>query len=184
MTQDSTPHLSSLDVHGHQLPTPEEGLIEAQRRMARTFRDNERVWLIGTRYDPVLPGWLVDNQDVPAKPAVLVFIGRVYSTPTDAAVQCGAAFDSSIYGSVEDANAHGISGARLRVTSADGRNNYNVTTGRGGVYTVPGLGCTTWTVRLISVPNTPNGFDATVVTVRNLNGGRFTSAEVRFKLRS
>jgi hypothetical protein len=60
MTQDSTPHLSSLDVHGHELPTPEQGLIEAQRRMARTFRDNERVWLVGTRYDPVLPGWLVD----------------------------------------------------------------------------------------------------------------------------
>jgi serine/threonine protein kinase len=125
--------------------------------------------------------WLVDNQDVPAKPALLVFTGRVYSAPTDAAVQCGAAFDSSIYGGVEDANGRGISGARVRITSADGHNTYNVTTGRGGVYSVPGLGCTTWTVRLISVPSAPAGIQANPVTVRNLNGGRFTSAEVRFK---
>ncbi|MFL5802018.1 MAG: hypothetical protein ACJ8CR_09800, partial [Roseiflexaceae bacterium] len=138
--------------------------------------------------DPSLVGatgwierWLVDNQGVPAKPTLLVFAGRVYSAPTDPAVQCGAAFESSIYSSVEDANGRGISGAQVRITSADSKNRYTVTTGRGGAYSVPGLGCTIWNIFLISVPNTPNGFDANVVTVRNLNGGRFTSAEVRFK---
>ena len=60
MTQESTPRLSSLDVHGRQLPTPEEGLAEGQRLLARTFRRNERVWLAATRYDSVLPGWLID----------------------------------------------------------------------------------------------------------------------------
>jgi hypothetical protein len=134
--------------------------------------------------------WLVNNREVPATPTPApptpvpqpaVFAGRVYSAPTDRAVRCGTSFESSIYGSVED-GGKGISGARLRVTSADGRNTVNVTTGRGGVYNVPGLGCTTWTVRLLSVPNTPNGIRATAVTVRNLNGGRYTSAEVRFRL--
>jgi hypothetical protein len=100
---------------------------------------------------------------------------------SDAAVQCGTSFDSSIYGSVENSSGTGIAGARLRVASADGKHVYNLTTGRGGVYNVPGLGCTTWYVSLLSVPNAPNGFNANRVTVRNLNGGRFTSAEVRFK---
>jgi hypothetical protein len=127
--------------------------------------------------------WLVDNQDVPTvpTPAPLVFTGRVYSAPTDAAVQCGAAFDSSIYGSVEDASGRGISGARLQIISNDSKNRYTVTTDRSGAYNVPKLGCTIWNVFLISVPNAPNGFNANVVTVRNLNGGRFTAAEVRFR---
>jgi eukaryotic-like serine/threonine-protein kinase len=56
-----------------------------------------------------------------------------------------------------------------------------VTTGQGGTYSVLGLGCTLWNVFLIGVPNAPNGFDANVVTVRNLNGGRLTAAEVRFR---
>lgn len=60
MTQDSMPRLPNLDIRGHELPTPEQGLAEGQHRLARTFRDNERVWLVGTRYDPVLPGWLID----------------------------------------------------------------------------------------------------------------------------
>jgi eukaryotic-like serine/threonine-protein kinase len=129
--------------------------------------------------------WLLDNQGVPATPTPapkrLAFVGRVYSAPIDKAIQCGISFDSSIYGSVENSRGTGIAGARLRVTSADGKNVYNVATGRGGIYSVPGLGCTTWYVSLISVPNAPNGFDANRVPVRNLNGGRFTSAEVRFK---
>ena len=134
--------------------------------------------------------WLVDNQNPPAAPSptptpqVPVFVGRVYSAPTDGAVQCGTAFDSSIYGSVENSAGRGIAGARLRVTSADGKNVYNVTTGRGGVYSVPGLGCTKWTVRLVSIPGAPNGVQANRVTVTNLNGGRYTSAEVRFKLQT
>ena len=132
--------------------------------------------------------WLVENQEVPPKPeptptpSVLVFSGRVYSAPTDAAVQCGSAFESSIYGSVEDGRGRGISGARLQVISKDRRNTYRVTTGRGGVFNVPGLGCTSWTVQLLSVPNAPGGMRANSVTVSNLNGGKFTAAEVRFKL--
>lgn len=122
-------------------------------------------------------GWLVDGQNVPAR-----FIGKVYSAPTDAAAQCGAAFDSAIYGSVEGLNGAGIPGARLRVRSSDGRNSFNRTTGKGGVYSVPGLGCTTWTVQLLSIPAAPKGFQANTVTVRNLNGGKLTAAEVRFKL--
>lgn len=126
--------------------------------------------------------WLVDNQDVPAAPSPWKFVGRLASAPTDAAVQCGAAFESSIYGSVEDTSGVGIRGARLRVVSADQRNSYTVATGRGGVYNVPGLGCTRWTVQLLSVPGAPNGIQATVVTVRNLNGGKYTAAEVRYRL--
>ena len=132
--------------------------------------------------------WLIDNQDVPPQPtavptpAALVFVGKVYSAPTDAAAQCGSAFASSIFGSVEDTRGRGIAGARLRVTSADGRNTYTVATGKGGVYNVTGLGCTRWTVRLLSVPNAPGGVTANRVAVTNLNGGKFTAAEVRFKL--
>jgi serine/threonine protein kinase len=152
---------------------------------------------IATSADPSQAGlvgwverWLIDNQNPPPAPtatpeptpAVQVFAGRVYSAPTDAAAQCGAAFESSIYGSVENSSGKGIPGAVVRVTSADGRNSYTLTTGRGGVYTVGGLGCTTWVVRLISVPKAK--IQANTVTVGNLNGGRFTSAEVRFKLRS
>jgi hypothetical protein len=133
--------------------------------------------------------WLIDNQNPPPAPtatpeptvAVQVFVGRVYSAPTDAAVQCGTAFESSIYGSIENSSGKGIAGAVVRVTSADGRNSYTLTTGRGGVYTVGGLGCTSWSVRLISVPKAKS--QSNTVTVGNLNGGRFTSAEVRFKLR-
>jgi hypothetical protein len=133
--------------------------------------------------------WLIDNQKPPPPPtatpeptpAVQVFVGRVYSAPTDAAVQCGTMFESSIYGSIESSNGRGITGALVRVVSADGRNIYDVTTGRGGVYNVGGLGCTTWSVRLISVPGAK--IQANSVAVNNLNGGRYTSAEVRYKLR-
>ncbi|MEO7908230.1 MAG: protein kinase, partial [Roseiflexaceae bacterium] len=133
--------------------------------------------------------WLIDNQNPPPSPtatpaptaAVQVFAGRVYSAPTDAAVQCGTAFESSIYGSVENSSGKGIAGAVVRVTSADGRNTYDLATGSGGVYQVGGLGCTAWNVRLISVPKAK--IQANQVAVGNLNGGRYTSAEVRFRLR-
>jgi hypothetical protein len=58
---DDTPQrLPNLDVHGQELPTPEEGLVEAKRCLARIFRRGEHVWLLGTRYDPITPGWLID----------------------------------------------------------------------------------------------------------------------------
>jgi hypothetical protein len=162
------------------------------------LRDDVADWYqvrIGTSGDPAQVGvvgwierWLVDNQGAPAAPraptaipttAPLVFVGRLYSTPTDAAAQCGASFQSSIYGSVENSSGKGIAGAILRVVSADGRNRYSIRTARGGVYNLGGLGCTTWIIRLISVPG--SAIQANAVTVKNLNGGRFTSAEVRYK---
>ena len=97
-------------------------------------------------------------------------------------MQCGTAFSSTIYGSVEDARGRGIAGARLRIRSADGKNVFNRTTARGGVFNVPGLGCTSWTVQLLSVPDASGGFTANTVTVTNLNGGQYTAAEVRFRL--
>jgi len=170
------------------------------------LRDDLADWYqvrIATSADPAQAGlvgwverWLIDNQSPPPPPtatpeptatpaptaAVQVFAGRVYSAPTDKAVRCGTAFESSIYGSIENSSGKGIAGAVVRVTSADGRNRYTLTTGRGGVYNVGGLGCTTWNVRLISVPKAR--IQANLVTVKNLNGGRFTSAEVRYKLRN
>ena len=162
------------------------------------LRDDMSDWYqvrIATSADPAQIGlagwverWLIDNQNPPPVPtatpeptvAVQVFVGRVYSAPTDAAVQCGTTFESSIYGSIENSGSKGIAGAVVRVTSADGRNSYTRTTGRGGIYSVGGLGCTTWNVRLISIPKAK--IQANLVRVKNLNGGRFTSAEVRYKL--
>ena len=57
---DTSQRLPNLDVYGHQLPSPEEGLVEAKRLLARIFGRGERVWLLGTRYDPIAPGWLID----------------------------------------------------------------------------------------------------------------------------
>lgn len=60
MTQDSPSPMLDLDAHGFALPTPEEGLVEAKRRLALTFRNNEMAWLVGERFDPVTPSWLLD----------------------------------------------------------------------------------------------------------------------------
>jgi hypothetical protein len=48
------------DAHGFKLPTPEEGLAMAKRRLARTFKRSELVWLMETRYDPTTPAWVID----------------------------------------------------------------------------------------------------------------------------
>jgi serine/threonine protein kinase len=122
--------------------------------------------------------WLIDNQRVPP----LIFDGILGQTPTDRAVRCGTQFNSSIYGSVEDRRGQGVAGATLTVTSADGRNQFSVRTRANGTYTVSGLGCTTWIVRLTSVADFPE-FQANEVRVTNLNGGRYTAAEVRFRQR-
>jgi hypothetical protein len=60
MIEDTNQSLPNLDVYGDVLPTPEEGLVEAKRLLARTFRRGDLAWLVGTRYDPVGPGWLID----------------------------------------------------------------------------------------------------------------------------
>jgi hypothetical protein len=60
MTQDVPPGVPNLDVLGFDLPTPEEGLAEAKRRIAQTLRRSELVWLIGERYDPSTPAWNID----------------------------------------------------------------------------------------------------------------------------
>jgi hypothetical protein len=170
--------------NGDQLDVLRDDLPDWYQVRVNTSAEAAQIGLVGW-----IERWLIDNQNPPPPPtatpeptaAVQVFAGRVYSAPTDAAVQCGTAFESSIYGSIESSNGRGIVGAVVRVVSADGRNTYTVTTGRGGVYNIGGLGCTTWTVRLISVPGAK--IQANAVTVTNLNGGRYTSAEVRFKLR-
>jgi len=61
MTQD-VPSLSApnLDVHGYDLPTPEESLAEAKRRLALIMRRSELVWLMQERYDPTTPAWNID----------------------------------------------------------------------------------------------------------------------------
>lgn len=48
------------DVRGFDLPTPEAGLAEARRRLARTFQRDELVWQMGERYDPTTPAWNID----------------------------------------------------------------------------------------------------------------------------
>ncbi|HJZ45534.1 MAG TPA: protein kinase, partial [Roseiflexaceae bacterium] len=178
--------------NGDQIDLLRDDLADWYQVRINTDADPSQVGLVGW-----IERWLIDNQNPPAPPtptpaptpaptrvpaaAVLVFDGRLYSAATDRAAQCGVAFESSIYGSVENGSGKGIAGAVVRVTSADGRNSYTVRTGRGGVYTVGGLGCTRWVVRLISIPGAK--IQANPVAVRNLNGGRFTSAEVRYKLR-
>lgn len=122
--------------------------------------------------------WLIEDQNAPP----LIFDGILGQTPTDRAVRCGTQFNSSIYGSVEDRRGQGLAGATLTVTSADGRNRFQVRTRANGTYTVPSLGCTTWIVRLTAVPDFPE-FQANEVRVTNLNGGRYTAAEVRFRQR-
>ena len=60
MTQDASQGVPNLDALGYDLPTPEEGLIEAKRRLALTLRRSELVWLLQERYDPTTPAWNID----------------------------------------------------------------------------------------------------------------------------
>jgi hypothetical protein len=122
--------------------------------------------------------WLVDDKNVPPQK----FVGRIYSTPTDKAVPCGTKFESSIYGRVENVLGNAIGGATLRVVSSDGLHRYTAKTIADGMYAVSGLGCTTWIVTLVDVPNRQLSFSANQVTVRTLNGAKLTAAEVRFKI--
>jgi hypothetical protein len=60
MTQDVPPGVPNLDVHGFDLPTPEEGLVEGKRRLAQIFRRSELIWLLKEQYDPTTPAWNID----------------------------------------------------------------------------------------------------------------------------
>ena len=44
--------LSNQDALGFDLPTPEQGLVEAKRRLALTFRRSELVWLAARAVRP------------------------------------------------------------------------------------------------------------------------------------
>jgi hypothetical protein len=122
--------------------------------------------------------WLVDDTNVPPQK----FVGRLGKVDIDKAITCGTRFESSIYGRVEDVFGNAIAGATIRVVSSDGRNRFTKRTIANGLYAVPGLGCTTWIVTLIGVPNQQPSFSAAPITVRNLNGGNLTAAEVRFRI--
>jgi hypothetical protein len=60
MTQEISPGVPNLDVLGFDLPTPEEGLAEAKRRIALTLRRSELAWLLQEKYDPTTPAWNID----------------------------------------------------------------------------------------------------------------------------
>ena len=60
MTQDLSQAVPNLDALGFELPTPEEGLAEAKRRLALTMRRSELVWLMDERYDRTTPAWNLD----------------------------------------------------------------------------------------------------------------------------
>jgi hypothetical protein len=125
----------------------------------------------------------VDRSTADARIAELgppVFVGQIFNRPTDAAVQCGTSFASKVWGTVADRNGQRIAGATVQVISADGKNRYSRNTNSQGGFEIPGLGCTTWRVRLIGVPNEPNGVQVNTVNV-NLNGGLYSGAEIRFR---
>jgi hypothetical protein len=60
MTEEGSQNAFDLNDHGFYVPSAEEGLVEAKRRLARTFRQSELVWLAGQRFDPVGSAWLID----------------------------------------------------------------------------------------------------------------------------
>ncbi|HEU5100664.1 MAG TPA: protein kinase, partial [Roseiflexaceae bacterium] len=113
--------------NGDQLDVLRDDLPDWYQVRINTSAEAAQIGLVGW-----IERWLIDNQNPPPPPtataeptaAVQVFAGRVYSAPTDAAIQCGPVFESSIYGSVESSNGRGIAGAVVRVVSADRRNTY------------------------------------------------------------
>lgn len=56
----SSARIPNLDALGFDLPTPEEGLAEAKRRLARTFRPTDMIWVVAETYDPITPAWNID----------------------------------------------------------------------------------------------------------------------------
>jgi hypothetical protein len=112
----------------------------------------------------------------------LAFSALIFDKPTDAAVACGTSFESRIWGVVKNQSGRGIGRAVVQVSSNDGRNRYRATTNSQGGFEIPGLGCTAWIVRLVSVPGAPAGIDAAALRV-GVNGGRYTGAGIEFRQR-
>jgi hypothetical protein len=96
-------------------------------------------------------------------------------------VKCGTAFASRVWGVVKDRNGRGVYRAIVQISSTDGKNRFSRATNNQGGFEVPGLGCTRWVVRLISVPRAP-GVQAQAVNV-GLNGGRYSGAGIEFRQR-
>ena len=69
MTQDVPPSVPNLDALGFDLPTPEEGLVEAKRRFALTLRRSELAWLLQEQYDPLEVSELAELAGLPEREA-------------------------------------------------------------------------------------------------------------------
>src|SRR6266487_6157427 len=67
-----------------------------------------------------------------AAPRPVVFAARVFDKPTDAAVKCGTAFDSRIWGVVKDRNGRGVYRAVVQISSTDGKNRFSSVTNNQG----------------------------------------------------
>jgi hypothetical protein len=110
----------------------------------------------------------------------MVFSGRIVEQPSDAAVACRSAYDSKIWGVVKASNGAGIGRAVVQVSSSDGQNVFRSTTNSKGGFEIPGLGCTSWVVRLVGVPGATGGVQADRVRVQ-VNGGQYSGAAVEFR---
>jgi hypothetical protein len=115
-------------------------------------------------------------------PSPLAFDAWIVDQPTDAAVSCGASFESRVWGEVKNRLERGIYGAVVEVRSADGKHHFSAQTNNQGGFDLPGLGCTTWIVRLVSIPGAPAGVQAAELRVE-LNGGRYSGAGLEFRER-
>lgn len=147
--------------------------IRAGARMDNLERPSATPILILAPTEPPTPA--------PTEPLpTLAFSARVFDKPTDAAVACGMAFESRIWGVVKDRGGAGIARAVVLISSADSKHRYSKATNSRGGFDIPGLGCTTWIVRLSSVP----GAALSPVAIRvSLNGGRYSGAGVEFRQR-
>jgi hypothetical protein len=117
-----------------------------------------------------------------AVPKPLTFAARVAERPTDAAVSCGTSFESHIWGVVKNRAGRGVYRAVVMIRSSDGKHRFSAQTNDQGGFDIPGLGCTTWIVRLVSIPRAPVGVQAPELRV-SLNGGRYSGAGIEFRQR-
>ena len=95
------------------------------------------------------------------------FTGRV-DNPLAADVPCSTEFASTISGWVAQ-NSAPVSGAVVTVTSEGGQV-FEAITDSSGQFSIPGLGCSNWTVQVVGQPSTPffarvDGAATTNVTV-------------------